>query len=421
MRTTRTGPHLLLVMSLMLGLVACSDPLVFPYEYDTIPGIPVIHISTVNAVPIVSKGSYRTATIRVDGAGVYDDFSGPVQVRGRGNSTWYYGMKEGKKPFRLRLPQADELLGLPAARNWVLLANYLDTSLMGNAIAFQVAHMLEMPFTHTMIPVEVVVNGEYLGSYLFTEHKEVAPNRIDIGKDGLLLELDDNMDEDYIFRSVGGYWLPVMIANPDLSDLPSDDAVAAVSKIRSDFAALERAIAGYERGSEPLLRLLDPVSFAKYMLVYSLALNFELNYPKSVYMYRIDKGPYHMGPIWDFDWAYGYRDDLRQPFVLPWGAVLPTPSFVGGRFFRDVFEHDAFRNAFVAEWTAFYEYSFPILLEFIDEYGERIRETYARDFDRWHATPEQRLRSGDIDSELERIRWWMRERARFIDAYVTGL
>ena len=68
-----------------------------------------------------------------------------------------------------RLP----LFGLASAKNWVLLANYIDTTHLGNAIALKAGRLLDLPFTHHAIPVEVTVNKEYMGLYLFTEHKEV--------------------------------------------------------------------------------------------------------------------------------------------------------------------------------------------------------------------------------------------------------
>lgn len=61
---------------------------------------------------------------------------------------------------------------------------------MVNAIAFEAAHLLELPFTHTMIPVDVSVNGEYQGNYMLTEPKEVMKHCISIGEGGVLCEMD---------------------------------------------------------------------------------------------------------------------------------------------------------------------------------------------------------------------------------------
>ena len=90
-------------------------------------------------------------------------------MKGRGNSTWGYP----KKPYRLKLNKKAEICGLGKAKNYVLLANHLDPTLMLNSVAFKIGRLLELPFTNHAIPVDVVLNGIYKGSYLLTEQIEV--------------------------------------------------------------------------------------------------------------------------------------------------------------------------------------------------------------------------------------------------------
>src|SRR5690625_7575641 len=61
---------------------------------------------------------------------------------------------------------------------------------MLDAVAFRIAGLLGMPFTNHAIPVDVTINNEYMGSYTFTEQKEVKPNRINVGDGGMYLNLD---------------------------------------------------------------------------------------------------------------------------------------------------------------------------------------------------------------------------------------
>ena len=80
--------------------------------------VPSLRIQTQNSAPIQTKETYLQATYELhDETGV---ISGNTDIRGRGNSTWYWV----KKPYRLRLANATELLGMPANRHWALLANY---------------------------------------------------------------------------------------------------------------------------------------------------------------------------------------------------------------------------------------------------------------------------------------------------------
>ena len=148
--------------------------------------IPHLAITIDEAKEVTEKETYLKATLRIAGNKLYPDYEGTTEIRGRGNSTWGYA----KKPYRLKLTNKAQILGLPAAKNWVLLANYLDPSLMCNAVAMKIGRDLEVPFTNQIIPVDLTINGQYRGSYVLTQHLEVDENRINIGKDGTLFELD---------------------------------------------------------------------------------------------------------------------------------------------------------------------------------------------------------------------------------------
>ena len=46
-----------------------------------------------------------------------------MKIRGRGNSTWSYFPK---KPYRIKLDEKSEVLGLKSDKDWIVLANYND-------------------------------------------------------------------------------------------------------------------------------------------------------------------------------------------------------------------------------------------------------------------------------------------------------
>ena len=125
--------------------------------------IPELTITTTDPsiAEIPSKDYYLEGTLAVNGRGGYEDYTGKTEVKGRGNSTWGYP----KKPYRLKLNKKAEICGLGKAKNYVLLANHLDPTLMLNSVAFKIGRLLELPFTNHAIPVDVVLNGIYKGSY----------------------------------------------------------------------------------------------------------------------------------------------------------------------------------------------------------------------------------------------------------------
>jgi hypothetical protein len=182
-------------------------------QTDLEEGVPHIYIDTENNSPIDSKENYLSATLTIDGKKKYKDFTGKTKIRGRGNSTWYYP----KKPYRIKLNSKASLFDLPAEKNWVLLANYLDETHLLNAVALKIGKLMQMPFTNNIIPVEVTLNGEYQGCYMFTEQVEVGSNRVNVGEDGLLLNLDTQYEDPWQFIS-STFNLPVLVKYPDLKN-----------------------------------------------------------------------------------------------------------------------------------------------------------------------------------------------------------
>lgn len=376
-------------------------------------GVPHFYIETEEWRAIDTKEEYIQAELRIDGDGVYEDFEGSMRIRGRGNSTWAMP----KKPYRIKLDSKASILGLAAEKDWVLLANWLDGTLMANAIAFKAGRLLEMPFTHHIIPVEVTVNGEYLGNYMLTEHKEVGKDRINIGDEGVLLELDTNFDEAFQFKSAI-YSLPTMIQYPELED-EEDEAIALLkmAEIQSDFEEFEALIAADtfpENGYRELFGLRD---LAQYLIVYYISANQELNHPKSVYLYRKAGEPYRMGPIWDFDWAYGYNQTDDDHFIHPQSPLFwdGSSARAGTRFFTRFLEDPEFVEILQLEWEQFKADLYPVLMDYIQGYAEVIRESYSRDHGVWGRG------RNDLGLELERMAAWFEKHVEKVDDLASAL
>lgn len=373
-------------------------------EWET--GIPHLYIVTENNAPVNSKDDYVQATLKLDGADMYDDYEGTTRIRGRGNSTW--GMP--KKPYRLKLDNKASLLGLSAEKDWILLANYLDGTLMLNAIASKAAQLLEMPYTNTMIPVDVTLNGEYMGNYMFTEHKEVEKNRIDVTNDGILLELDTYFDEDWQFKSEH-YELPVMIQYPELEDYSFEEATIEKNKIMIDFQAMEDAIFDPSFPNNNYLDYIDVDALVNYLIVYNLTRNVEINHPKSTYIHKQKDGKYMMGPIWDFDWAFDYNgvDTYFQSYT---GSLFRGGNEIGTRFFSRFLEDPVIQDLYRERWNQFKLNKLPELLSYINEYAAMIEISHAMNYQKWQRG------SGDIKDDLDKLRTWIENRASYIDDYV---
>lgn len=106
----------------------------------------------------------------------------PADVKVRGNWTTNYE----KKPLRIKFSEKQSMLGLndgAEMKNWLLLAEYKDFSMMRNRAALEIAKSLlgeDGYYSADSRFVEVTINGEYWGVYLLTEQQQINQNRIDI-------------------------------------------------------------------------------------------------------------------------------------------------------------------------------------------------------------------------------------------------
>lgn len=380
--------------------------IVWPEE--KLVNIPHFYIDTDGQAPIVSKDDYLNAKLRIVGGDNYENFEATTKIKGRGNSTW----NMPKKPYRLKLTEKASLLGLTAEKDWVLLQNYIDPSLMGNAVAMKIGQLLEMPFTHHIIPVDVTVNGKYLGSYTLTEQKEVKESRINVGEGGWLIELDTYFDEDYRFYSKN-FELPVMIQYPKLDKMTQAEAMPIFEEMKSDFNAVDDLIYAASFPNNNYLDFFDANAFVDFLIVYTLTGNEEINHPKSTYIYKKKGGKYSMGPIWDFDWAYGF-EGTNTHFVDPTRSLFWSRNTKGKLFFSKIAQDPAIKSLYKTEWPRFKAEKYPLLVEYINEYARTIKKSHAKDQDRWKQS------SGDIDKYSKRLLSWLEKRVEYMDGLAAG-
>ena len=113
--------------------------------------------------------------VRPDGTVEYD---GKLEyIKTRGNATFFFS----KKPFQIKLEEGAPLCGMEKEKKWILLANYVDKSLIRNSICLDMARTAGVyAYVPEYQPVDLYINNVYWGSYLLTEKNEVDGDRLDI-------------------------------------------------------------------------------------------------------------------------------------------------------------------------------------------------------------------------------------------------
>ena len=320
-------------------------------------GIPRIVIETENHRAIKDRETEIPAKLQIWGEKAPESEIMELTIRGRGNATW----ERPKKPYTIKFQKKQPLLGMAEAKKWVLLANYLDRTLIRNAVAFEIAKKTNLEWVPSGKFAEIFLNGIFLGNYFVCEKIQVNKNRLNISNNSYLLEFDVNYDEEFKFRT-SIRELPINIKKPDM---PSKEQFAYIT---AHIDTIECILYG-ECKDLAIENYLDLQSFADYLIVHELTENSEPSLPKSVYMYK-DLGPLKAGPVWDFDWGtfserkvYGWRINK----ALWYSALLKDQTF--RRKVRD-------------NWVQ-YRDDFEQTIQFIDSIANYIKESNDRNIALW--------------------------------------
>lgn len=338
-------------------------------------GLPRVYITTPGGVGITSKDVYvEDGNIRIFDKNGELDLNILSDFKGRGNSTWMMP----KKPYAIKLSSKAEVMGMPKHKRWVLLANWVDRTLLRNDVAFEIAKKCPaIPWTPRGQFVELYLNGKHRGNYYLCEHIKIDKNRVNIDEideetpetdlsGGYLLEFDtySNAEINYFYTKHKN--LPVTIKEPD-EDVITSWEHPAYTYIQNFVNSVEDTL---EKGDySEIEALIDVKSYAEWWLLYNLVGNLEPAHPKSCYMYKKRNGKLYAGPAWDFDCAT----------FIPGrkGALLTQVLWYGY-----LFKHDAFKSLVKERWTEL-KPEFEKVFTYIDEKAEYIRKSNEINLEMW--------------------------------------
>ena len=353
-----------------------------------------------------------------------------MTIRGRGNSTWKYD----KKPYKIKLDKKTPLLGFGSNKHWVLLANYSDPTLIRDRFTGWLGKEMGFTFTPQCVPVDVVMNGTYLGSYNLAEQVRVGDNR---------LELDELKEEDTDPGVItGGYLLQygqqVPTDSPSAFTTNRDELLAdhtpnfdpedggytneaQMTYIRSHIQKVEDALYNKNHNDKNGISVwdyMDLTSAADYWLIQQISMNGDAYVTGSTYLYKVrDKegtiGKIYWGPLWDFDIAWGliYPDEEEntdlEMFVVedPWvAAMLYDPAFY---------------EKLAADWPKLRETLNAATKEggLLDRYYEETKASKEADQALWNSDEAERTYRETINA----MKRWIDARVAWFDRHLTDL
>ena len=363
-------------------------------------GLATVYINTENAVSIVSKEDYVNASLSIQGTSAEENMEDVVcQVRGRGNTTWYWP----KKPYLIKLDKKASVMGLPKHKRWILLANFLDRTLMRNLVSMKVASMTSLAWTPHCVPVELVLNGRHKGSYLLIEQVRVDKNRVDITEmskedntgealtGGYLLECDFHYDNEWQWMDSHGKCvqmdggIPFGVKYPDSEDLTT----AQLTYIKNYISEAAETLYGpnFTDPENGYAKYLDIDSFVDYWIVFEVMGNHELGNPGSVYMHKDRGGKLVAGPCWDFDWGVlSYKTSPQGR-----NGLINKKAIWYARLFEDPVFADKVKNRFQELLP-----QLQTIPDYMDALQKQLSESAKYNFSMWNPAEDASMNGGSI-------------------------
>lgn len=364
------------------------------------------------ALPSKEEGVNRTVVLK-DSAG----------LRLRGNAS----MGFPKKPYRIKFATKHSVLGSPAkAKNWVLVNNYGDKTLLRNIVAFHVSEVLEMPYTPFCRPVDVILNGEYKGCYQLCDKIEVKKGRVEIDEmtptdlsgtalsGGYMWEIDGyaNQEPSPYYSPHG---VPVTLHSPD------NDEIVPTQRtyFENYYQTMENAVYKSSANDTTWREYIDYKTFARYFLANEVCGNPDMIWSCFMYKKRGDMKTY-TGPVWDFDIAFD--NDYR---IYP--VANHTQFIFGGASNAESFtRHIVFADQRAREEMKEYWHrgrnrgiSDEELIAFIDSVATEMDASQRLNFMRWpilnqtvHMNP---VALGSYNGELQRLKGFVTMRISWMD------
>ncbi len=368
--------------------------------------LPVMHIETQNHQPVTSKIVYIPGTYYIVDSQNPDMNVGsaqspmPLEIRGRGHSSW----KGKKKPYKIKLGEKKPLLGMNKNKHWALLKFYEPT-----VAGMQLGTIMGMDWTPSTQPLEVVLNGNYLGLYLLTETNRIDKNRLDIYEQpnwnedentipyGWLVEVDNYIENNQISIRENNKWsLRVTYHSPDsLSSAQKDWLVGA-------FSAMNTAIYDEDKTHSTWEQMIDVDAMARYFIIQEVLDNSD-GFHGSFYLHkdRADDAQWVAGPLWDLSCNQRVKTDYT--FKMKTSYVF-TPHWIG-----ELIKDEDFCRAVRDAWHEFYPHQVQPWMDYIDQHLMLCDQAFEQEKIRWEYTSPETLneRVDNLKSALlANIEWF---------------
>jgi hypothetical protein len=416
--------------------------------------LPIVKIYTEDDIPDEPK-IFGTIGIIYDTTGGINSINDPLNyhssnlgIETRGNSTQGFDKKTYSIEIRTAANEdtSVNLFGMGGEEDWILHAMVIDKSQLRIPMSFYLAQRMGQ-YASEFKYVELILNGDYRGTYILVEKIKRDDDRVDIAKldsddlagdsvtGGYILRMDwlDNpVGFESNYNSQGGIPMFYQWYYPKAEKIKPQQA----TYIQNWMASFEEALFADNYTNSQGVRYTDYIdvnSFTDFLLINEFSKNSD-GYKLSSYVHK-DKdskgGKLVAGPIWDFDQTYGVSLVCSNNIPTGWTYLQNQDCWdleSMPMWWQNMMEDPVFQNRLKCRWTEFRQ-SFmhtDSIVNWIIQDTTFLSNALQRNFDKWDyfigesiwIEPEPIPQS--YEEEISVMISWISARLNWMDANMPG-
>lgn len=365
--------------------------------------------------------------------------------------------------------------GLPAEEDWRLIGHVVnlkdlfifDRTLMYNYVGYEISRSMGKYASRGKF-VEVELNGEYLGVYVFTERLKRDANRINIKSlsssainitGGYIITIDkasvgdaaigkplsyfdNNWDDDARYTAQNSFRSRYDINRNALTspafgppyhpekyletyflyEYPRSDEITPAQKayIANYVDQFETALINdnFTSGTRTYTNFIDRASFVDFFIINELCRNVDA-YRLSTYLQKERDGKLAMGPVWDMDIAFdnGGRTPLND-WVINYNRYVSNDAWMMPFWWPRLLEDPQFKSEVKQRWTTLRSGSLATinLMQLVNKTADYLKNNGAvkRNYAKW-----DKGIGVNYDQSIDDLRKFLTQRAAWMDGVIS--
>jgi len=431
-----------------------TDPVNYNSVAEDIQRLPDAIISTFGE-EIVDEPKINATLTLVEEDLTEANYSIGIEIRGSSSQMFdkkSYGFETRSEDFNDDVDVS--LGGFPEEEDWIFYGPYTDKSLVRNKLTFDLSNLIGYKASNTKF-YNLTINNDYKGIYILMEKIKRDKNRVDIKKHsgssasgGYIIKIDKPTgdgglcgtcyDNSFSFRS--NYNSEGNLSNESeiyfVYDYPKPDDISTEQKeyiqtyinnfesnlLSDDFDDIEN---GY-------LTYIDLDSFINFFIINEITKNID-GYRLSTFLNKDVNGKLKMGPIWDFNLAFGNADYCNGWTTSGWGFkfndICPGDIWQVPFWWNRLMESPKFKEELKIRWNDLRSnlLSNQSVIDKVDGYSMYLNDRGAiyQNFSRWdilgrYIWPNKFIASTH-EEEIDFMKDWINSRLQWLDNAILNL